>query len=74
LGFALLGLLATWRWERAGALANITVTTPFTLGLIAKKGLHFPFFRIEGALAAFGLMFLSCWWSDRRRSAALSHP
>jgi dipeptide/tripeptide permease len=74
LGLALFGLLAAWRWERAGALASIAGTTLFTLGLIARKGLHFQFFWIEGALAAFGLMFLYCSWSDRRRPAALSHP
>lgn len=66
LGLALFGLLAAWRWELAGALMNIGGPTLFTLGIIAKKGLHFRFFWIEAALASFGLMFLFCWFSDRQ--------
>jgi len=71
LGLALFGLLIAWRWELTGALLNIAGTTLFTLGIIAKRGLQFKFFWIEGALAGFGFVFLLCWWSDRRRAKAL---
>ena len=70
LGLALFGLLVAWRWELTGALINIGGTFLFTLGLIAKMGLHFRFFWVEGALSLFGLMFLLCWEHDRQRLPA----
>jgi len=71
LGLALFGLLMAWRWELTGALMNIIGTALFTLGIMIKLGPHFRFFWIEGALSLFGLMFLLCWDSDRRRKPAV---
>ncbi len=58
---AVLGCLAAWRYELAGAIISLLAIAGFYLTDFAASG-HFPRGWIFPALALIPLMYLLAWW------------
>jgi hypothetical protein len=57
----LVGLLAGWKWELAGALLVLASSVPF---FAASAGRNFPWFTLVTAVPS--VLWLYCAWQERR--------
>ena len=62
MGVSLLGLLLAWKWELIGGI--IALAAYVLVGLINYKAF------IVIPIPILALMFLGCWWMDRKQASA----
>ena len=64
-GISLLGLALAWKWEAIGGVMALAAYV--AVGIVNPKA-----FMAVFPLPLFALLFLACWWADKKRISQMT--